>query len=191
MSNSKLPQTYGQMVQDGQKSKTNRMYRAESSEFVDGQITELVTLAAEELAQIAEATERVQLSDTETVQRRTILYIRSCADTSTIPTFSGLARSMGLSVEALNLHVRTHPDSATAEWLRITHDQFADTLATAAMRNLTNSIVSIFSLKARSGWKETLTIEPAISNPLGEQKSSDRLAEYLDVIEDCGVEAEP
>lgn len=173
-----LPQSYSEMVADGQEKKNNRLYRAESSDYIDGKLTELVNLKAAELAEVADTKRKVRLSDLEAVQERTILYIKSAAETATIPTFSGLARSCGLSTEALNLHMRKYPNDPVTEWLQIVHDQFADTLAEAAMKNLVNSIVSIFSLKARSGWKDSVVIEtPVQQSPLGPEVDAEAICE--------------
>lgn len=179
--------TYTEMVADADDRKGSRLYRAESSEFVDGQLQELVTMTTQELAQIADRREVIDLDDLPTLQQRTILYCRSCSDSSTIPTFSGLARSLGVSTEGLNDIMRRRPGSPSAEWLRIVHDAFADALANAALRNLTNSIVSIFSLKARSGWKDSLTIETPAANsgPLDVATDAERIAEkYCTLPED-------
>lgn len=178
-----LPQTYGEMVADGNEKKTNRLYRAESSDFVDGKLTELVNLTAAELAGIADNAEVVNLNDVNTLKERTILYCRACADSSTIPTFSGFARSCGLSVQGMNEYMRKNPDSESAEWLRIAHDAFADCLAEAAQRNMTNSIVSIFALKARSGWKETVALEAVQHDPMGHTTDQSQLAaDYADYV---------
>ena len=159
-------QTYNEMLQDGEDRKGSRLYREQSSQFVDGQLQELVSMGTEELARIADTREVIDLYDVDKLKQRTVLYCKSCSDTSTIPTFSGLARSMGVSTEGLNDIMRRRPNSPSAEWLRITHDAFADMMAGAALRNLTNPIVSIFSLKSRSGWKETLAIEPLQPNEI-------------------------
>ena len=155
----KQMQTYGEMLSENEEHRGNRLYKAESSEFVDGQLRELVGMSARELAEIADQREPINIADVATLKERTILYVRACSDTSAVPTFSGLARSVGVSTEALNDHMRRHPNSDSTEWLKIVHDSFADTLATAALRNMTNSIVSIFSLKSRSGWRDNLGVE--------------------------------
>ena len=176
MAKRNLPQSYEQMLSDNTEKKSNRLYRAESSDFVDGKLTELVSLTAAELAGIADNTEAVNLSDVNTLKERTILYCRACADSSTIPTFSGFARSCGLSTQGMNEFMRKHPDSESSEWLRIAHDAFADCLAEAAQRNMVNSIVSIFALKARSGWKETVALEAVQHDPMGQATEQSQLA---------------
>jgi len=176
MAKRNLPQTYGEMVADNTEKKSNRLYRAESSDFVDGKLTQLVGATATELAAIADNAEAVNLNDASTLKERTILYCRACADSSTIPTFSGFARSCGLSTQGMNEFMRKHPDSESSEWLRIAHDAFADCLAEAAQRNMVNSIVSIFALKARSGWKETVALEAVQHDPMGQTTEQSQLA---------------
>lgn len=184
-----LPQTYGEMVADGNEKKTNRLYRAESSDFVDGKLAELVSATAAELAGIADNAEMVNLNDVNTLKERTILYCRACADSSTIPTFSGFARSCGMSTQGMNEFVRKHPDSESAEWLRIVHDAFADCLATAAERNMVNSIVSIFALKARNGWKETVALEAVPHDPVGITTEQSQLAaDYCNYVVETAEE---
>lgn len=184
----KNPQSFDEMLSEGQESKQSRLYRAQSNEFVDGEITDLVNLTASELANIADHPTRLSLEDLPGLQRQTVLYVRACAESSTIPTFSGLARSCGVSTEALNYWRRNHPGSPTAEWLEMVHDAFADALAASALRNLTNPVVSIFSLKARSGWRDTLTIEAPRQDPVGPASTTAELAEKYEQIFDTEEE---
>ena len=175
-----LPQTYEQMIETASEKKGGRIYKTtdkiENADFTDERIAAIVGGGMTELASIAATGRVLSLSDTEAVKERTILYVRACQESATIPTFSGLARSFGMSQQALSAHMKRNPDSKTTEWLNIVHDSFGDMMAEAASRNLTNTIFSIFSLKCRNNWRETIQIEPPDYDPLGTRQSSEAIA---------------
>lgn len=178
------PMPFPEIVKDLEERKPSRLYKADNAEFQDQRISEIVRLGAEELALIADGKSAVSLSDTKALQVHTITYLKACEETSTIPTMSGLARSLGYSAEALNKHMREHHGSKSAEWLQIVHDAFADQLAAAALQGSVQPVVAIFTLKARSGWRDTLTIEPMPSRIDGPELDNTALAEkYLNLEE--------
>ncbi|MBO4419662.1 MAG: hypothetical protein J5789_07560 [Oscillospiraceae bacterium] len=181
MSHNPPAPSYPEIVNDLQERKSPRIYKADNAEFTDQRISDLVRTGTAELARIADGTQAVNLTDTDTVKRRTMIYLRACEEVATIPSMSGLARSFGLSTEALNKHRRQKPNSETSVWLEICHDAFADMMAESALRGTVQPVVAIFTLKARSGWRDTLTIEQApINNPLGDSRSQEELLnEYL------------
>lgn len=177
---------YTEVVALEEQTKTSRVYsRAESAEFADNRISAILNGTVQELSRIASEKREFELSDTNAVKERTLLYLRACEEASSIPTFSGLARSFGMSTEALNKHLRLYPDSETSEWLRLAHDAFADALAEAATHGYTNTIFSIFALKARSGWRDSVSLEiTPQSQPLGEDLAPEKLAEKYDFLPD-------
>ena len=172
------PQSYEEMTAIGQERRQNsRIYRAESMELSEAKISDIVSLTAAELAKLADTGETISLFDTQEVKRRSILYLRSCADTSSIPSFNALSRSFGYSREGVNKFRREHPTHESTRWLDMVHDAIADTLADCALHNLSNSVVSIFALKAQSGWRDSITIETPITQAvLGAEVSAEAIA---------------
>lgn len=147
--------TYDEMIEAGeQQRKTSKLYKAEASRFVDGQLSSLIEKTTTELQEAA-TTAPVSLSDINTVKARTILYLRACQEASCFPSISGLARSMGLSRQALYDVMWRRSPSATAAWLEVCRDTFSDILAESALRNNANSITAIFLQKALYGLRET------------------------------------
>lgn len=171
------PLTTSELLSIEQENREKRLYPKATREATDDRISALVAGTAQELADAANRRQRFSLDNLEAVQQQTQRYFEACEQSATVPCFSGLARSFGLSREALNKHLRNHPDSATSEWLRLVHDAMADTLAAAALRGSVQPVVAIFALKARSGWKDTFAVEIAQPrDPLGPQIDPDTLA---------------
>ena len=70
------------MVESGtERRKNSSLYRAQSAEFVDGELSALIAKTAEELTTAATA-EPISLSDTQEVKRRTVLYLRACEESA-------------------------------------------------------------------------------------------------------------
>ena len=166
--------TFPEMVEAGAEQKRqSKLYRAESAEFVDERLSALVGKTAAELATAAEA-KPVSLTDTEMVKKRTILYLKACEMSSSFPSVAGLARSMGLSRQALYDCLWRRSPPKTAEWLELCRDSFSDILAEASLRNDCNGVVSIFLQKALYNLRETVEIVAKTEEPLGtvpDQKS--------------------
>ena len=178
-------QTFTEMVEDGQQQrKTSKLYKAESAAFVDEQLSALIGKTTAELAEIS-TTEPISLSDTDTVKARTLLYMRACQESSSFPSISGLARSMGLSRQSLYDTIWRRSPLATAQWLEVCRDTFSDILAESALRNNCNSIVSIFLQKATYGLRETVEVIAKTEEPLGDTVTAEVLAaRYSDIPED-------
>jgi hypothetical protein len=178
--------SYDELVTDLQERKSPRIYKQEAAQANDEMISRIVRHGAEELEQIAAGGEIVSLSDLKTVKAKTLLYLQACDEASTIPTMGGLARSLGVTSRALNKHRTTHPDSKTATWLELCHDAFADMMAESALRGTVQPVVAIFTLKARSGWRDTITIEPVRTDPIGESASTEELSDIYFALDDGG-----
>ena len=160
-------QTFGEMVESGeQQRKTSKLYKAESAAFVNEQLSALLQKTTAELAEAATA-EPVSLQDTNEVKRRTMLYLRACETSCCFPSVVGLARSMGLSRQALYDAIWRKSPPATAQWLELCRDTFSDVLAESALRNNCNSIVSIFLQKAVYGLRESVELELSQKNVSG------------------------
>ncbi len=183
------PQTFPQMVEAEQERKTNRLYKAESSLFVDGQITDLVTQTADEL-EAAGNMEPISLTDVDKVKDVTARYIRACAEASTLPSISGLARSLGLSRQAVYDVLARNSPKETARWFALCRDAFAEMLETSSLRNNINTITSIFLLKAGYGYQEKNEIvvtQGNTQNPFDElapEAAAELAAKYSDIPDD-------
>lgn len=150
--------TYDELIKAGEeKKKTSRLYKAEASQFVDEQLSALIEKTTAELAEAA-TSEPVSLKDTEAVKKRTVIYLKSCEATSTFPSMAGLARSMGLSRQALYDCIWRNEARETAAWLELCRDSFSDVLAEAGLRNNCNSITAIFLQKALYGLRESVEV---------------------------------
>lgn len=179
-------QSFSEMIESGERQrKTSKLYKAESAAFVDERLSDLLKRTTAELAEAA-TTEPVSLQDTDEVKRRTVLYLRACEKTSCFPSISGLARSMGLSRQALYDCIWRQSPPATAAWLEICRDTFSDILAESALRNNCNSIVSIFLQKAVYGLRESVeVIAKTDPDPLGTPVTAEDLSRlYPDLPED-------
>lgn len=141
----------------GERKKNSSLYKAQSAEFVDGELSALISKTAEELTTAA-TTEPVSLSDTQEVKRRTVIYLRACEESSSFPSVAGLARSMGLSRQAVYDCLWRNSPSETARWLELFRDSCSDILAEAGLRNNCNGVVSIFLQKALYGLRESVEI---------------------------------
>ena len=181
-----LPMTGPAMVEAELSRKGNRMYRAESSEFVDGQLTALVDDMAEQLEQVADMTP-VSLSDTSRVKSISLAYIRACAAASTLPNVTGSSRSLGLSRAAVYDCINRQSPREAADWLTLCREGFAELLENSSLRNSTNPVVSIFLLKAVHNYRESaeLIVSSKDTGPLGEQMTAEQIAQkYQDMVED-------
>ena len=96
----KEAQTYKEMVEDGIAKRSSRVFSVKNADENDLKISELVNSSVEELARAADEMDTISLSDTTTLKRRTLIYVRACSDAGTLPTFSGLMRSLGLTARA-------------------------------------------------------------------------------------------
>ena len=153
------PLPYGDMVLAAQEKRENSgLY---DSSDADVKLSALVSASAEEIAAIIDSKERITLTDTETVERRGVAYLRSCADGSSLPSMTGLARCLGMSSRALNDFKQKNPNHKTSEFLDMMHDAMSDILADASIKNGSgiNTIYSIFLQKARWGMRDNSVIE--------------------------------
>ena len=135
-------------------TKGNSIYKQQAGEYKKGELSTLLQAKTQELVEVA-TREKVSLSDSEEVKRRTIVYLRACEETSTFPSALGLARSLGYSDRALRNWRNKQPLSETAQWLEMFNDLCADVLNQSALDNNANSIVAIFLNKAMYGFRET------------------------------------
>lgn len=187
MAGKNLPQTGPEMFEAELSRKGNRMYKQESAEFVDGQLTALVDDMADQLEK-ASSMEPVALTDTERVKSITMKYLRACSTASTLPSMTGLSRSLGMTRQALYDCIARHSPRATAEWLTLCREGFAELLETGSLRNSTNPVVSIFLLKASYGYRESAEFiiggKEQLTAEDQEQIAAEIMSRYSDLIED-------
>lgn len=169
------------MVESGNERKKNSsLYKVASTEFVNGELSDLVSRTAQELANVA-TTGPVSLTDTAEIKKRTILYMRACEEASSIPSITGLARSMGLTRQSLYDCIWRKSPKKTAEWLELCRDAFSDVLAEASLRNNCNGVVSIFLQKAAYGLRESVEIVAKQDvSPLGETIDPEELRKRIE-----------
>ena len=149
------PQSLAQMLEAEQSRRAgSKLYKAESAAFVDGQIADMVQQTAQELKQTAQM-EPISLSNIDSVVSATLDYIHACADASTIPSIVGLSRALGHTRQSLYDCIARNSPKAAARWLETCRDAFAELLGNSALRNGTNTITSIFLLKALYNYRET------------------------------------
>ena len=172
-------QSMPEMVEAARQTRqSSKLYKAQSAEFSEMRISELISRTAAQLADAA-TKEPVSLTNTDEVRRRTILYLKACETAACFPSINGLALSMGLTRQALYDVIWRHSPAATADWLELCRDSFSDILADASLKNDCNNITAIFLQKALYGLRETVEIVAKTENPIGEEINPDVLAERI------------
>lgn len=162
------PQNYQEMVSEGREKRANsKLYKEESSKYASAEISKLVNQTAAELTTVA-TNGAVSLRNTDKVKKQTMLYLKSCEDSSVIPSISGLARALGHTRQSIYDCLHRKSPAATAQWLEICKDSFSDVLAETSLRNNCNSICAIFLQKSMYNMRETVEIVAKTENPLGE-----------------------
>jgi len=160
-------QSFSEMIEAGKEDKKRgKIYREQSADFIDGRLSELVNKTAHELKSAA-TKEPVSLRDTDEVKARTLLYLRSCEEAACFPSITGLARSMGLSRQAVYDVIWRKSPPATAEWLEICRDSFSDILGESSLKGQCAAIPAIFLQKALYGLRESSEIEIVAKNTNG------------------------
>lgn len=145
-------------------------------------VSEIVSNLAEELAR---KPQKIDLKDTGMVEEIAIAYTDACARAGTMPNKTGLCRAMGVTRQAVDWFMNHKADEPSAELLRMIFDSYAEALSAASLAGAVHPIVSIFLLKAISGYRDTVSIEPAPArDPLGERADVAALREkYKDLAE--------
>ena len=159
-----LPQNYEEMKTEMLTTKPkSKIYKVEADEHRSDVLSALID---ERISELAENTkrEKISLSDLKAVQEQTLLYMRACAETGSIPSFMGLCRSLGYSRRAIYdcIDRRTYPK--TSDWLEMARDTFSDILAESALTNNVNATFAIFCQKAQYLWRESVEIVATANN---------------------------
>lgn len=145
-------------------------------------VSEIVSNLA---AELAEMPQKINLKDLEMVRKVAVSYTAACAENGTIANKTGLCRAMGISRQAVDWFMKHNPGEPSAEYLTMVFDAFAEALSAASLAGATHPIVSIFLLKAISGYRDTVSIEPAPErDPLGDRVKAEAIAErYKDLCD--------
>lgn len=178
------PQNEDEMICEANASRQTKVYagRGETVAINDEKISALVSDMADGLQKVTDPESRIQLRDTEIVQRITIQYVRVCANTSTLPTMSGLAKALGCTRQALNKYIKEHPGTPTEEWLTDFSDTCAEVMMQAALSGSVSPVPAIFIAKSRFNWRDAITIENTVPAPLSESLSPEEIVEkYKDI----------
>lgn len=177
--------TYDAMLAEQKsKSKGSHLYKAETSALNEESISDVVSRAADELTAVAEGRQRISLTDTPTLKAISLQYVKACAAAGTLPTMTGLARSLGCTLRATEDFRARNPNTESGKWLQMFHDTCSECLETSAMRGAVNTIMAIFISKARYGLKEGNELVIKANDPLGAKVSPEEIASRYDYLLD-------
>ena len=184
------PQTPLEMRESEQARRSgSKLYKQASAEFVDQQIGGMVEQMGRELERAGKA-EPVSLSDIDRVIATTLDYVSACAEASTIPNTTGLARSLGITRQAVYDTIHRNSPKQAARWFSLCKDCFSELLGNASLRNGVNSIVSIFLLKSLYGYKESHEViiqngqAQALTDEDRQEMAAQLMSKYGDLPED-------
>ena len=166
------PATNEQIVERGNRIKMNSRQIPKNTPDVSANeeaINRIVHFAQEGLKNVIANGGRVRLDDTPTVQAITWNYLDVCSQNGMIPTMTGLSMAIGCTINAVDDHMRRHPDSETTAWIRFVKNIFAEILAQSMLAGKTVPIPSIFVLKSRYNWRDD---QP---EDIGDQDRTDKM----------------
>jgi len=140
----KYPQTFDEMVESESKRAGNKLYDDGSRK------ANLAALSSRMHDDLSVEREKIQLvnGDLETIKKKALEYIKSCAAVGVLPSFIGLCRGLGHTRSSLYRFLELHPGTQVAEFLEIVRDSIADMLDTAMLDYNVNTIAAIFILKS-------------------------------------------
>lgn len=141
---------------DGHKGK---IYKEIADQHKSEQISLSITSKNNALKQAINAP-RVDLSDTQEVQKRIFMYLEACSLSSSFPSVMGLAAALGCSRQNLNRWLLSHANHTTTDFINIVKDLIADVLTDAALRNNAAQIMAIFQLKNLHGFADRVEVAP-------------------------------
>lgn len=153
------PMTSEEMALAARANAENKMYRGreQTAEINRALVGEIVGNMAAQMEAAADEARRFPLSDLDRVNAVAMEYVTACASAGALPTVTGAAAAMGRSRTALYKYGQDHP--AFGEWLTEFSDSCGEAAAAAAIHGATAAIPTIFTLKARHQWRDTVSIE--------------------------------
>lgn len=145
-------------------------------------VSEIVSNLAEELAK---KPQKINLKDADMIESIAIAYTDACAKAGTMPNKTGLCRAMGVTRQGVDWFISHNPGEPSAELLQMIFDSYAEALSAASLAGAVHPIVSIFLLKAISGYRDTVSLEAAPArDPLGDRiKAENIAARYKDLCD--------
>lgn len=155
-------------------------YKEQSGEYVKEERKDVIKFVNQSLTE-AMIKKSFNLSDSEELKKRIVVFAKACEDTGAFPSASGLARSLGYSDRALRYWREKHPDSETAHVLEMFNDACLDILNQCALSNVANPVSAIFISKAFYGKRETkeLVLTPSSLDVEEEYSAEDIKRRYL------------
>lgn len=141
-----------------------KVYKELSDEHKGEQIALSIKNKASSLKEVINAP-KIDLSDTEEVQKRAFMYFEACATSSTFPSVMGLSGAMGCSRQNLNRWLLSHPGHPTTDFINMAKDVMADILTNASLYNSANALQVIFQLKNHFGHSDRVEISPVAQTP--------------------------
>lgn len=148
-----------------------------------GRVGTLVQMAAEDMAKANNVVRvKIPFRDIERVKAAASEYLDICAANGTLPTVRGMAAQLGYTRSAVYERARTHPDEEFAKFLEDFSDICGELTMAAALEGSVNVVAAIFTAKARYNWRDVVTIEAPVHNPLGENISAEEIEQkYMDL----------
>lgn len=136
-------------------------------------------------AELAEMPKKIDLKDPEMIRQVAVAYTAACAESGTLCNKTGLCRAMGMTRQGVDWFMSHNPGEPSTELLQMIFDSFAEALSNAGLASAVHPIISIFLLKAISGYSDTIKIEsPMLVDPLGQRVSAESVAaKYKDMID--------
>ena len=94
--------------------------------------------------------ERISLNDYAAVQERANAYLYQCSKEDQLPTLKGLAiEGFGMSRQSVYRYLKRHPDTESAEYIKILCCMFDDLLVNESLKNRFDANQAIFRLRNR------------------------------------------
>lgn len=136
---------------------------------------------------------KIDLHNVEVVRQITYQYMSQCSEAGAIPTVMGLAGALGVSRQWLNEYMRANASSATAKFLEVTKEFFADSLTQAALAKHISESVSIFILKNTASMSDKMEIEAVPASAAADEMDKEELFKRINgsvVLDEYDTESE-
>ena len=129
------------------------VYKRNGKPYEETPLKQLITMSIEQAAEFA-TKEKVSLSNTEEVKKRTIIYLKCCQETGTFPSNQGLSRALGHTDRSLRCWRSRNGDTPTGQWLEMFSEMCAEILHQSALTGNAQPIITIFLSKANYDMRE-------------------------------------
>lgn len=140
----------------------------------------IVGNVAREMAMVNSG-DKIPLKNLELVKEAALNYLRTCAETGTLPTVRGCAAWCGVTRGAFYEYGRNHPEFQS--WLESFSDICAEVLMQSALEGTSAAVPAIFVCKSRYGWKENE--EPQLKDDaLPKRDVKEIIEKYADILPD-------